>query len=26
VTELGEVLVKFDGSSAYRGARHYLEE
>jgi hypothetical protein len=26
VTELGELLVKFDGASAYRGARHYLEE
>jgi hypothetical protein len=26
VTELGEVLVKFEGSSAYRGARRYLEE
>ena len=26
VTELGEILVKFDGSSAYRGARHYMEE
>jgi hypothetical protein len=26
VTEGGELLVKFEGSSAYRGARHYLEE
>lgn len=26
VTELGEVLVKFEGASAYRGARRYLEE
>jgi len=26
VTELGEVLVKFEGSSAYRGARRYLGE
>ncbi|HUK93066.1 MAG TPA: hypothetical protein VLU98_03410 [Methanomicrobiales archaeon] len=26
VTELGEILVKFDGSSAYRGARQYLED
>jgi len=26
VTELGELLAKFEGSSAYRGARHFLEE
>jgi hypothetical protein len=26
VVELGEVLAKFEGSSAYRGARHYLED
>ncbi len=26
VSEAGEVLVKFEGSSAYRGSRHYLEE
>lgn len=26
VTELGELLVKFEGPSAYRGARRYLEE
>jgi hypothetical protein len=26
VTELGELLVRFEGSSAYRGARRYLEE
>ena len=25
VTELGELLAKFEGSSAYRGARRYLE-
>jgi len=25
-TELGERLVKFEGSSAYRGVRRYLEE
>jgi hypothetical protein len=25
-TELGRLLVKFEGSSAYRGARRYLEE
>jgi hypothetical protein len=25
-TELGELLVKFEGSSAYRGARRYLED
>ena len=26
VSEGGRVLVKFEGSSAYRGARRYLEE
>jgi hypothetical protein len=26
LTELGEILAKFEGSSAYRGARRYLEE
>jgi hypothetical protein len=26
VTEFGEPVVRFEGSSAYRGARHYLEE
>jgi hypothetical protein len=26
LTELGEPFMKFEGSSAYRGARHYLEE
>ena len=26
VTELGELLTRFEGSSAYRGARRYLEE
>jgi len=26
VTEGGELLVKFEGSSAYRGSRRYLEE
>ena len=26
VTELGELLAKFEGSSAYRGSRRYLEE
>ena len=26
VTEGGELLVRFEGQSAYRGARHYLEE
>ena len=26
VTELGELLAKFEGSSAYRGARRYLGE
>lgn len=26
VTEGGELLVKFEGPSAYRGARRYLEE
>jgi hypothetical protein len=26
VTEAGEAVVKFEGSSAYRGARRYLEE
>jgi hypothetical protein len=26
VTEGGEVAVKFEGSSAYRGSRRYLEE
>ena len=26
ITELGEVLTRFEGSSAYRGARRYLEE
>jgi len=26
VTELGELLATFEGSSAYRGARRYLEE
>ncbi|HVN66175.1 MAG TPA: hypothetical protein VMT31_06150 [Methanomicrobiales archaeon] len=26
VTEAGEPVVRFEGASAYRGARHYLEE
>jgi len=26
VTEGGELVVRFEGQSAYRGARHYLEE
>ena len=26
LSELGEILAKFEGSSAYRGARRYLEE
>jgi hypothetical protein len=26
VTEAGEMVVRFEGSSAYRGARRYLEE
>lgn len=26
LTELGEPFMKFEGSSAYRGARRYLEE
>jgi hypothetical protein len=26
VTEFGELVVRFEGSSAYRGARRYLEE
>ena len=26
ITELGELLVRFEGPSAYRGARRYLEE
>lgn len=26
VTDGGEVIVKFEGQSAYRGGRHYLEE
>ncbi|HVP25365.1 MAG TPA: hypothetical protein VMS81_05225 [Methanomicrobiales archaeon] len=26
LSELGEILTKFEGASAYRGARRYLEE
>jgi hypothetical protein len=26
LSELGEILAKFEGASAYRGARRYIEE